>query len=147
MGTMLVLVLALTSSACFGGSDSDEIKEVVRAESFELVDQEGRVRAVWSVVDGTRPSLAMLDKQGDFRAWLLLSEDGSPNLVLKDNPRGVLMDGEGQIRSVNRLHGGSPVFTMHDGEGQIRWVVRLSGDGTPSLETYDAEGVLLDTSP
>ena len=43
---------------------------VLRTERLEIVDKEGRVRALLTTLEDTRPTLALLDKSGEFRAWL-----------------------------------------------------------------------------
>ena len=143
LGVIATLVYVLVSD----DDDDGEIQEVLRAQSFELVDDQGALRGIMSLIDGSRPNLALTDEAGAFRAWLLLGEDGSPNLVLSDSPRIVLIDGQGQIRAVNRLQSGSPILSMRDASGNIRTVMQLAGDGTPILEFYGAEGQLLGASP
>ncbi len=135
-----VLSVALVLSGC-GGSKGEETRSVVKTKRLEIVDDAGAARVVMTTIDGARPSLTLLDDKGNPRAWIFLSANGAPNLVLVDNPRLALLDGAGEIRSAQRLdEQGSPVFTQFDATGGIRSMLRLGQDGTPLLELYDASG-------
>ena len=71
---------------------------------------------------------------------LFLSEDGSPNLVMVDNPRLALMDQNNEIRAVQHLDSdGQPVISLRDAAGQVRSELRLGEGGSPSIRLFDDE--------
>jgi hypothetical protein len=58
-------------------------QKVVRAQRFEVVAKDGKVRAVLDVdKDGRSPRLRLCDKDGNVRARLGLGKDGAPGLLL-----------------------------------------------------------------
>lgn len=121
---------------------------VLRTERLEIVDKEGRVRALLTTLEDTRPTLALLDKSGEFRAWLFLSEDGSPKLALVNNPLLVLTDAAGEFRLVLRLdREGSPSLGLSDNTGTFRSMLQLTKDGSPVLSLHDKEGKVTWSTP
>lgn len=56
--------------------------DTLRAERFELVDREGRVRAVLTCGDLTTPSLTFLDTQGEQRVIVGMSWNEMPAIQL-----------------------------------------------------------------
>lgn len=133
-----LFILGMALAAC-GGDDGTQA--VVKAKRLEIVDDAGFTRMVLTTVDGKRPSLTLADEKGNFRAWLFLSENGAPNLVLVDSPRFALLDEAGEVRSAQRLDGaGAPIFTQLDSAGRVRSILQLSQEGTPSIELYDTSG-------
>ncbi|MCH8311034.1 MAG: hypothetical protein IIB17_11155 [Chloroflexi bacterium] len=153
-----VLVLfAVLLSACGGGLSDAELQSridagiadamasiptpeaavpqsVIQAERFELVNQDGVVRSLWTILEDGRPSFTMIDDLGEFRAWLFLSADGSPNLILVDNSRFILMDGAGEFRAIMRLdQSGLPSLDFRDETGAPRSALRLDENGSPDF--------------
>lgn len=140
-------VIGLLVSSC-GGSVANAVQANVKTQRLEIVDNNGVTRMVMTTIDGSRPSLALVDKDGKDRAWLFLSEDGSPNMILIDGARLVQMDKNGEIRFAQRLDkDGLPVFSLMDADGQVRTMVRLGKDGSPALGTFDAKGNLSWAAP
>ena len=142
----LVVLMAgaiLMGMAC-GGSDDGEVQDVLKVRRLEVVDQNNVPRAVLHVRDGGRPSIALIDDQGVIRSWLFLSADGSPNLVMVDNPRLALMDQNNEIRAAHHLDAdGQPVILLSDATGQVRSELLLGEDGSPSIRLFGAEGEVL----
>jgi len=56
--------------------------EVVRANRFELVDSEGKVRAALTLDGEGNPGLSLSDGDGNVRASLVLGREGIPRLNL-----------------------------------------------------------------
>ena len=138
----LVTVGSLVS-ACGGGFDESKVLSVVKAERFEVVDQGGNSRAVLTTLDDGRPSLALMDTSGKVRAWLFLSVDGSPNLILIDNPRLALVDAAGELRITQSLDAdGSPTLGLRDEAGAVRTKLRLD-EGVRPLWSFLAPPVAL----
>ncbi len=69
-------------------------------------------------------------------------------MVVIDNGRLLLMDSEGEIRSVQHLdQGGTPITSLRDAQGTIRSRLRLTEDGTPAVELFNAEGEQVWSAP
>jgi len=134
---LVVTAVALAYAA--GKADSVPAGEVVRAQGFEVVDGEGRVRARLGLAAGQpRPILVFCDEQGKTRVSMSLLADGSPVLALSDKeakPRAGLM----------LTAGGLPIVGLVDGQGKRRASLGLAGDGSPSLDLYD-QGAMLRAS-
>jgi len=127
--------------------------EVVRAERFEVVDTQGRVRATLGMIFGS-PDLTLFDEKGEVRAMLTLDFDGSPALYMNDEkgevraevavhfdgmPRVWLFDEAGESRVELDLLGGGPNLTLRDENGEPRALVGVDADG-PGLVLYDENG-------
>ncbi len=124
------------------------LPNVLKAERFEVVGKDGKVRAFLSILEDGRPTLALLDDKGELRAWLFLSADGSPRLVLSHKGLLVLTDAKGEFRSLLRLdQAGSPTLALSDGAGNIRSVLGLGEDGSPTLVLRDKEGKIIWFAP
>lgn len=121
---------------------------VLRAERFEVVDKNGKIRALLTTLEDGRPTLALVDESGEFRVWLFLSQDGSPKLVLTNKPFLVLTDAAGEFRLVLRLdQDGSPSLGLTDATGKFRSVMRLESDGSPVLLLNDNQGNVIWSTP
>jgi hypothetical protein len=59
----------------------EPVAEVIRAQRFELVDAEGRVRGALSLDEEGNPRVCLCDKEGQVRAGLRLDSDGMPHLA------------------------------------------------------------------
>ena len=86
-----------------------DIRDVVQAKAFQLVDDDGSVRAE-----------------------MKLSEDGSPEFVLRDQ--------YGQDRLVARIDGFSASLSLSNQDGQARFDVSVDESGDPSLSLRDHGG-------
>lgn len=79
------VVVTVAAVACAPGRARTEAPEVIRAQRFELVDGEGRVRGALEVgLPDDSPGLILLDDKGELRAGLGLLPDGGPRLELSD---------------------------------------------------------------
>ena len=142
--TLVICLLslgALIGVAC-GSSDDDSLEDrihsVLKTESLEIVDKAGNPRGVFTVADNGQPSLTMTDQSGAFRAWLSLTSDGAPNLILIHNGRVIHMDGEGEIRSSIQLDTvGSPSISFTDTDGRTRTLLRQSEAGQTTFQILD----------
>lgn len=138
----------IVAVGCSRGPEESAVGPTLKTGRLEIVDAAGAPRIVLGIDDKGRPSLALSDQSGDFRAWMFLGEDGSPNLFLVNNPRFILMDAKGEIRAAQRLDGtGSPSFILLDGDGKIRTNLRLGEDGSPIVEFFDTSGNPVEPSP
>lgn len=100
----VLLVALLVSAGWKGGLGREEAARDVEARSLKIVDARGRavtvvnengvslfdgagkVRAIFSVVDGT-PTLGLLDGSGGVRAAIGVTGDGESSLTLNDKTR------------------------------------------------------------
>jgi len=92
-------------------------KEVVRAQQFELVDSQGKVRALLAMLPDGGPILALYDKGGKAAANLSL------------------------------LPGESPMLALHDSGGKTRALLNVRPDGSPMLALFDREGKVIWQAP
>ncbi len=110
----------LFSSQAQAKNQIDTYADSVSARIFRLVDAQGNLRAALCFDKGTiNPSLVMLDKSGNIRAYLSVSEAG-PSLVFRDQNNkarlGIRFEENG-VSSINCL----------DGQGQA--LVSIIADG------------------
>ena len=110
--------------------------EVVRAETFELLDKNGKRRGVLGVNVNGEPAVEFFDQSGNLRAELSLRSDGGPNLLL--------WDGNGKIPRIGLavLPDGNPSVELADKDGNLRTVFGLGSDGEPVLGLFDQAGNL-----
>ena len=119
-----------------GGSnrtDRGPYQEVVRAKSFELVNDVGALRARLAVDDDGEPQLTMLDKNGNYRLALFQSDDGTSGLVLLDQ------NGKHRLR-LGTSDTGSPYIDISDGNNDTRLWLGEADDGGPMLFMADRNG-------
>jgi hypothetical protein len=80
--------IALASLAGFAaarlGAQDPKAPPSVKASRFELVDGEGRTRAVLGLSKGGSPEFDLRDADGRPRALLVLDRDNLPIFLLKD---------------------------------------------------------------
>lgn len=119
LGGLLVLVTVGAKGA----------QDEVRAESFQLVDSSGAVRARL-VMNGGHPGLFLTDESGTDRLKLFYEPDGT-GLFFADE------DGTTRIGIAQFAHGGGGV-ALHDPDSKGAAVLSLKGEG--SLGFFDAEG-------
>jgi hypothetical protein len=104
--------------------------KVLRAQEFELVDSQGKVRAGLSVLPDGRLALVLLDKDGQRRAALSVLANGSPGLSL--------LDKDGKVRAaLGVLPDGSLGLSLLDREGKLRGTFGILPDGSPGLTLFD----------
>jgi hypothetical protein len=82
---------------------------VVTARRFELVDEQGQSRAVMAMTKEGTPALVLSDAAGKGRAWLTLRADGSPRLDFRD--------ASGRLRAVV----GESTITLCKRDGAVAW--------------------------
>ena len=137
---MIVIVavcLVVTVAAIAYAAGKTTAPEVIRAQRFELVDAEGRVRIEMSIagLSGQAPGIRLLDEKGTGRAGLVLFRDGRPGLALSDE-KGAVRAGLGLLRD------GRPIMTLSDEKGEARAALSLLSDGSPILWLRDEKGKL-----
>jgi hypothetical protein len=118
------------------GQPSHPAVEVVRAQRFELVNQNGERRAAFGVGLEGEPALALYAKSGAVRVELSLQPDGRSTLLFFDRDKQTLRAG------LTVLPNGSPSLELSDKEGTLRTMFGLGGDGVPILGGFDEQGNL-----
>jgi len=111
------------------------VGEVVRARSFEAVDEAGKTRANLSLLGGT-PVLSFYDAAGKQRATVGMNLDGTPSLGFRDargNARGVL--------GINAE--GATGVLLSDAAGKVRARLVAGPEGEATLALSDAYRVRL----
>ena len=129
--TFLIIAASLvagTASTLLAAQDPKA--PVVKASRFELVDADGRTRAVLGMSKGGSPELDLRDPEGRPRALLVLDANNLPIFLLKD----------AQVVTRARLEldaKGGAKLTFGDAELNPKVEV----DGTkPELKTLDPKG-------
>lgn len=90
-----------------GYGSSSDVHEVIRAKSFELVNDMGKMRARLAVNEDGEPELALLDRNENHRWVGFHSDDGSSGLVM--------LDQNGKLRlRVGTNDNGSPFVGISD---------------------------------
>jgi len=109
---------------------------VTSSRHFELRDDRNRQRGMWRVRDD-RPSLVLQDRNGRWRANLMIDDDG-PLLSLL-GPRGKPSIALSSQRS-------EAYFAIYDEQGRLRLQISVSEDG-PRMEFFDQDGEAILTLP
>jgi hypothetical protein len=132
---LVVVVLAVCAAGPMGavvyaavtcGTHTTEAgQEVMRAQRFELLDSQGRVRAVLGM---TAPLVAVTS----FR---IMDSDGNEIVVPRD---GVVVEGAPVWGD-----GEAPGISLLDGAGRPRARMWLGPDGMPYLEMTKADGTVI----
>lgn len=104
----------------------------VRAKQVELVDPQGRRRALIGTSGEGSPAIWFFDQNGKSRLNLGVYADGNPMIVLNDA-------NEQAVQIFRTVGGGEPVLVMKAG-GRDRIILGLNGEKNPYFEYYDAQG-------
>lgn len=111
-----------------------DIPALIQAQRFELVDDEGRVRAVLGDVGGPggyAPGLVLRDAEGNDRSCCALFPDG-PLLSFDVGGNDVLTVGVveelGQTKASPDFDP-TALLSLCDGDGQLRWGVTVHHRG------------------
>jgi len=82
---LVLLAVAWAFTSATGTVQAQAGDKIIRAEKFELVDPQGRVRALLSVSDEIGPELGLFDENGKLRAGLIVSDKGPALDLLDEN--------------------------------------------------------------
>lgn len=108
--------------------------QVISAEAFHLVDQNGKLRAAFSIgaVADQQPGIVFYDRNKTDRVKLTLMPDGTPVLSLLDR------EGEARILVVGDDH--KPFLDLFGKGNRAHVVLGVLADGRPDLSLYDKDG-------
>jgi len=121
---------ALVAVAVMGATGDGQTSTTIRAERFEVVDQDGKVVAALDATSEDGPRLMLFDGAGKTRVWLNVTKDG-PGLTL--------YDGAGKDRISLDVTKNDSGLTLYDAKGKGRVWLNVRKDG-PGLTLYDAPG-------
>ena len=129
------VIFVLTAALVRPESD-DGTKDVIRARSFVLVDDDGRERAELTVTEDGSARLLFRDKDGVRGPWIGFRSDGVQALTLTD------ADGFSYLEL--RVNDGLPAVILYGdkaGENRRRRAeLSVDKDGAASLRLMDAAG-------
>jgi hypothetical protein len=115
--------------------DNPAPQREVRANSFLLVDKDGKPRADLGLLTDGNPALTFYDKERKPRAILGVANDGSPVLFF--------IDKNGKRRAgLTTSAAGSPDLKLSDKDGKPRAILGVSVEGEPSLILSDENRAL-----
>lgn len=78
----VVCLLVAVGAVGYGAGKATVVPEVIRAQRFEVVDGDGKVRAVLGKADDGGSGLAAMDEEGRARLALGTKADGSVGLAV-----------------------------------------------------------------
>ena len=112
---------------------ADAVADVVRAKSFQLVNDAGQTRAELALDADGDPALVMNDQNGKRRFGIYQQADGSQQLVIGDQ--------NGDVRLlVGESDDGGPMLYMTDQDGSCRLAIYQQEDGRQWLAINDRDG-------
>jgi hypothetical protein len=129
---VMLVAVAMTVAGMFLLCAGNGVQKSVRAQSFELVDQNGKTLAALETREnGT--GLTILDQNGNDRVTLQLDNEEMPGVVLFDK------NGKARVQmSVGT--DGAPGLGLLDQDGTVRVAQLLKADGTSALGLFDQNG-------
>jgi hypothetical protein len=134
---LLLGVIVMAALFLIAGQKPTETARILRAQSLEIVNEQGAVRARLSATEAGG-EFVLLDAAAIQRASL--QHDGADTaLYLRDQ------DGTTRIGVAQFAHGGGG-FALHGAESKGAAVLYRKGD-KGSLSFYDADGTLLHRFP
>ncbi|HWQ90352.1 MAG TPA: hypothetical protein VN673_01680, partial [Clostridia bacterium] len=129
-----VVAISILAGASFGVAVATTLAKVVtakadaatvRAQSFELVDAEGKVIATWGRMDNDRAALTFFDEMGRPRAELGVS-------LKRASQRLVFWDADQRIRiALTTDANGKPALNMGDESRESRVLLGYLAEGSP----------------
>ena len=106
---------------------------VVRAERFEIVDHQGNLRASLGLTPNGSVALTLRDPAGTIRVEVGLEDGNTPVVNLYDKDE--------RTRMVFReSRGGGHAITATDQEGTPRFLLAVNSRGTPQLTLFNGNG-------
>jgi hypothetical protein len=128
-----------------------DVAKVIRAKSFEVVDNQGRNRATLTMTKAG-PGLVLFDENGKARAGLVVSKEGPflglydekgagrALLIVDEDGSGLRMSDEnGETRAALAVLKVGPGLILGDEKGISRTLLNVTKDG-PSLQLLDEKG-------
>src|SRR5262245_13062427 len=129
-----VLLAAVAGAASARLTAQEPKAPVVKASRFELVDAEGRTRAVLGMSKGGSPEFDLRDGEGRPRALLVLDGDSLPVFLLKDaavvtrakieldaKGGGKMTLGDADLTPRVEMDGARPALRILNAKGEAEW--------------------------
>jgi len=116
------------------------VAEVIKAKAFQVVDDDGNLRATLGLDSEGTSHLEFYDAQGGLHAFLILHPSGYVGFGLHD------AQGEQRLGfGVNR--DGSPQLILYNTRGEPSAVLIAPSDGSAYMALSDAKGEVLFHAP
>jgi hypothetical protein len=126
---------------------SPEVQQVIKALAFEVVDVNGKKRAVLGIeADGCRTALTLYDANEKSKAKLQ-TYTGADDFTPIDNTSLTLSDAYGKDRVVLAEISSCQGLQLNDTSGELRASLGSLIDGSMELKLYDARGVPVFKAP
>lgn len=141
---MLLTGVAAALVVTIGAARPEAVRDVVRAHSFVLLDENGKMRALLAVTEN-EPMLGLADENGRVRAGMAIDK-GSPRFVLWDENSteqaslSLSKKGPGlQLGSKEMMRMSKDAVVFQDKESKPRVLLGLGEDG-PMFDFCNKEG-------
>ncbi len=127
IGLLLAILILFSIAACSSSKSQSEFvtARTIRAESFELTDSAGSVRAALEINDGA-PQFVLFDDDDNGRLQISLDAAGNPVLSLFDASGGRRVGFE-------FANGVNPALFLRDENGRLKAGMQVQTDGAPLL--------------
>ncbi|MCP4590267.1 MAG: hypothetical protein GY842_05965 [bacterium] len=135
-GTVLLLIavcLWLGSGALSTAHSEDETAPAeVRASRFVVVDDEGKKRAEFGVLEDGEAKMVVWNQTRSTAVTVGMGRTGMPRITLENSKAEALLD-------LGILDDQYPVFVMRDANGRRRLGAMVPADGTTAIGLYDTK--------
>jgi len=168
-GLLILIIAPIVAIGCSQSVDQTQIEDAVRsalqdgnlvgdrytARSFELVDENGAVRATLGMHDGVI-GLALRDERGVTRITVGFDDRSNPSITLYDeagtrraglefalgiSPSLFLRDTNGTLKAGFQVQGdGGPTLFLRGSQGENGFAVAIIGDDQPVLSLAEPGG-------
>ena len=145
-GNRALLMAALMAGAIGGASTAriwpapaaaaaadQQLLSSISAKQFEVMDEQGNVRAKLNVSGEGMAHLGLYDQQGIERAALVVTKEGTTMLAMSGD------DGKPRLAANVAIHDGPAAFTLLNPDSTTAAELSM-GKGTRSLQLADAKG-------
>lgn len=120
-------------ASAFADQQSQQTLTSISARQFQVMDDQGNVRAKLNVSGEGMAHLGLYDQQGIERAALVVTKEGTTMLAMSGD------DGKTRLTMNLAVHDGPASFTLLNPDGTAAAALTM-GKGTRSLVLADAKG-------
>jgi hypothetical protein len=145
MRTLVIVAAAAAFLVAIAAAAKPDIPDVVTAKSFQIVDNDGKIRGELGFTDDGAQGLVLRDPDGKERALIAVSPDGFAAMRLFG------ATGDKSFAGITvSPHGSGLGLAYLDADGNYRVGLDIQGespDQTPSLKLFDKDGKELFSAP
>jgi hypothetical protein len=102
---------------------------VIAVEKLSLRDVNGNIRAMLFTTPDGSPTLTMADREGEPRIQMIVGQDGTPVIGLQDK--------KDILRAMLTITAGHPSLSLYDKDGGQRSKLSVDEKGSPALAFWD----------